>query len=95
VRGILIWIRSINWSMRTRPNWTRPLPRPVTVPVVINLTTLADVRALIDRHLPAHTHNDATWRYVREKLAEAARGGDTMDVAEVALHLEGVECRPK
>ena len=38
-----------------------------------------------------------TWRYVRVKLAEAARSGNTTDVVvalQIALHLEGVECPP-
>jgi hypothetical protein len=37
-----------------------------------------------------------TWRYVRQNLDEAARGGDAMDLAvalQIALHLEGVECQ--
>jgi hypothetical protein len=80
-----------------RFNWSRPLPRPLVIPTVINLSTLAEVRALIDR-LPAQTRNKPTWRYVRKKLSEAASGGDTMDAVvalQIALHLEGVECRPK
>jgi hypothetical protein len=62
----------------------------------MTLKTLADVRALIEKHLPTQTRDKATWRHVREKLAEAARGGDTMDVAvslQIALHSEGVECK--
>jgi len=81
-----------------RPNWSRPLPRPLVIPTVITLTTLADVRTLIERHLPNDRRDKATWRYVRQKLAEAARGGDATDMAvalQIALHLEGVKCRPK
>jgi hypothetical protein len=42
------------------------------------------------------TRAKPTWRYVGEKLAEAARSGNTTDVVvalQIALHLEGVECR--
>jgi hypothetical protein len=76
----------------------RKLPRPLVIPTVMNLTTLADLRALIERHLPSDRRDVPTWRYVRKKLDEAARGGDATDIAvalQIALHLEGVQCRPK
>ena len=79
-----------------RPDWSRPLPRPLVIPTVLNLVTLDDVRTLIERHLPMQTRNKPNWRYVRERLAEAARSGNTTDVVvalQIALHLEGVECR--
>ena len=79
-----------------RPDWSRPLPQPLVIPTVLNLITLDDVRTLIERHLPMQTRNKPTWRYVRVKLAEAARSGNTIDVVvalQIALHLEGVECR--
>jgi len=83
---------------RSRPNWSRPLPRPLTIPTVMQLQTLADVRVLIDKHLPAQLRTKPHWRYVTAQLKEAAEGANTADVAAaivIALALEGVQCRPK
>jgi fructosamine-3-kinase len=52
-----------------RPDWSRPLPRPIVIPKVMTLKTLADVRALIERHLPAERRERPTWRYVAQQLA--------------------------
>jgi len=79
-----------------RPNWSRLLPRPLVIPKVMTLKTLADVRELM-RHLPRATRERDTWRHVAEQLAEAARGGDVNDAAvalRLVLMLERVECRP-
>jgi hypothetical protein len=80
------------------PNWSRPLTRPLVIPEVMKLVTLADVRELIERHLPAHFHDKATWRVVAKDLKAAAQGADTAEVSialRMALSLEGVECRPQ
>jgi hypothetical protein len=37
----------------SRPDWSLPLPRPLTIPTVMKLSTLADVRDLVEKHLPA------------------------------------------
>jgi hypothetical protein len=81
-----------------RPNWSLRLPRPLVIPKVMTLATLADVRSLIAKHLPAHFRDKATWQHVAAELDKAAAGGDAADVAvalRIALSLEGVECRPK
>jgi hypothetical protein len=33
-------------------DWSRPLPRPLTVPIVMKLSILADVRDLFNKHPP-------------------------------------------
>jgi len=70
----------------SRPNWARRLPRPLKIPTVMTLTTLADMRELVapltaaddcvERHLPAECRERETWRHVADRLNEAARGGD-------------------
>jgi hypothetical protein len=77
-----------------RPDWSRPLPRPLTIPDVLTLETLADVRVLVEKHLPAEYRSKFTWRQFAGLLKRAAEG--QQDVAEVAtalrivLQLEGV-----
>jgi hypothetical protein len=82
----------------SRPDWSRKLPRPLKIPSVMDLKTLADVRELIEKHLPAETRAKSSWQHVASCLEEAAQGGDTVDVAialQMVLSMEGVECRPK
>jgi len=81
-----------------RPDWSRPLPRRLVIPMVMTLATLADVRKLIEKHLPSGHRGKPTWRHVAAELDKAAAGADTIDVSialRLALSLEGVECRPK
>jgi hypothetical protein len=62
------------------------------------LTTLADARTLIAKHLPEHFRDKQSWRHVAAELDKAAAGGDTAEPSlalRMALSLEGVECRPQ
>jgi hypothetical protein len=82
---------------RTRPNWSRPLPR-LKIPSVMTLKTLADVRELVEKHLPAECRERDTWRHVSRQLREAAKGGDMDDVIvslRLVLQLERVPCPPQ
>ena len=73
------------------------MPRPIIIPDVMTLATLADVRALIGKHVPTEYRAKFTWRQLAGMLRRAAEGKE--DVAEVAtalrivLQLEGVTCR--
>jgi hypothetical protein len=83
--------------LRERPDWSRRLPRPLTIPGIMTLATLADLRTLIEKHWPAHCRNRTICRFVADRLAEAARGDDTADTTVslmVILALESVPCRP-
>ena len=72
------------------------LPRPLTIPTVMKLSTLADVRDLVDKHLPEQYRRKATWRHVSTEIAKAAEGEkDLLEIClslRLVLALEGVEC---
>jgi hypothetical protein len=46
-----------------RLNWSRPLPTPLTIPIITDLVTLADVRELVG-HLPKASRHKQTWQHV-------------------------------
>ena len=50
------------------PDWSRPLPRPLTIPDVLTLKTLADVRALVEKHPLAEYRSKFTWRQLARLL---------------------------
>jgi hypothetical protein len=73
------------------------LPQTLIIPRVMTLTTLADVRKLI-QHLPASHREFYTWRHVAAELDQAAASADVVDVAvalRLVLMLEHVECHLK
>jgi hypothetical protein len=64
----------------------------------MTLTTLADIRELVERHLPAECRERETWRHVAAQMNAAARGGDIKDVVialRLVLQLERVPCLPQ
>jgi hypothetical protein len=68
------------------------------IPTVTTLTTLADVRDLVERRLPADRRKLDTWCHVAKQLAAAARGGEINDVVvslRLVLQLERVPCLPQ
>jgi hypothetical protein len=83
----------------SRPNWSRPLPRPLKIPSVMTLKTLADVRELVERHLPDGHRQRSTWQHVEKQLNAATLGKvETIDVAvllRLVLQLERVPCLPQ
>ena len=89
--------KTVQGTKAVQADWSRRLPRPIVIPDVMTLSTLADVRTLIEKHLPPRLRKKTTWRYVAAKLKEAAQGVST--TAEVAvplvmvLAMEGVACR--
>jgi hypothetical protein len=82
---------------RPRSYWSHPLPRPLKIPGVMDLKTLADVRALVG-HLPKETRARDTWQHVEARLNQAATDGDTTELwaaLQMVLMLEGVEYQLK
>jgi len=80
---------------KTVADWSRPLPRPLTIPKVMTLSTLTDVRALM-RHLPKDHGDRPAWRHVAAEIERAAAGVDVIDVfvaLRLALSIERVEYR--
>ncbi len=64
----------------------------------MTLKTLADVRELVDKHLPAECRERDTWRHVADRLHDAARGGDITGAVvalRLVLELERVPCLPQ
>lgn len=79
--------------LRKRPDWSRKLPRPIVIPDIMTMTTLADVRELVDRLLPDGHRKRQTWQHVARCLAAAALGGEIEDCAaslRLALSIERV-----
>jgi len=81
-----------------RPDWSQPLPRPLVIPGVMTLKTLADVRKLIG-HMPKEFLDRSTWQRIAALLDDAASGEATPNDVAVALQLvlmlEKVEFRRK
>jgi 2-keto-3-deoxy-L-rhamnonate aldolase RhmA len=86
-------------TKRTPPaksDWSRRLQRPLVIPTVMTLKTLADVRELI-RHVPAGRRALPTWQHVDAQLKLAAAGGEIADIdtaLRLVLAIERVPCRP-
>ena len=61
-----------------RPQWSRLLPQALTIPSVMTVRTLADVKELLP-HLPEDRRARPTWRHVVAQLDKAATSGDAAD----------------
>ena len=82
---------------RVRPYWPLPLPQPLTIPTVMDLVTLADVRPPLS-HLLKETRAKDTWQRVEAELNEAAASGNATQLSialQMVLRLEKVEYRLK
>jgi len=71
--------------MAKRPKWSQPLPRPITIPQVMTLKTLGDVRKLIG-HIPKDRRALSSWQHVEATLQACAAGDDPENIS-VALQI--------
>jgi hypothetical protein len=73
-----------------------PIAAAADHPTVMQLSTLADVRDLVEKHLPEKCRRKPAWRHVSTEIAEAAEG--EKDLLEICVSLrlelapEGVDC---
>jgi hypothetical protein len=65
-----------------RTDWSRP----IIILTIMTTATLADVRALVEKHLPAEYRAKFTWRQLAALLVLAAQGKE--DAVEVATVLQ-------
>jgi hypothetical protein len=91
-----VW--SLCWSSTLAvAEWSQPLPRPITIPDVMKLATLGDVRVLVEKHLPPEYRAKFGWQQLTGMLRRTAEGKE--DAAEfstalqIVLKIEGVEYR--
>jgi hypothetical protein len=73
------------------------LSQRIVIPTVATLTTLADVRVLIE-HLPEDHRVDPIWSHTAVQLEQAAVGVDVVDLGialRLALMVEGLEHQAK
>jgi hypothetical protein len=85
-------------TVARKHDWSRALPQALDFASVVTVTTLGDVRLLVERHLPASRRDRPHWRSVARALTNAATGGGDAVEVEAALMLagaiEGLSCRP-
>jgi hypothetical protein len=84
-------------TVARKHDWSRKLPRALDFAGIVTVTTLGDVRLLVEKYLPVIHRDRPHWRSVARALTSAATGGDVVEV-EAALMLagaiEGLSCRP-
>ena len=73
-----------------RTGWSTPLPQPITIPDVITIKTLNDVRKLLG-HIPKERRQLSTWQHVEATLQACAAGDDPANISitlQLVLQLE-------
>jgi hypothetical protein len=80
--------QEIKVRLRDCPSPTRTLPPLLKILTVMTTTTLADMRELVEKYLPAECRERETWRYVADQTAPCRprhqRGGDRLAASVAA-----------
>jgi hypothetical protein len=71
------------------PNWSRPLPRPIIISDVLTLEMLADVRTLVEKHLPAEYCSKFSWRPAEKLFGQPCNAEDARTCARRRQALGG------
>jgi hypothetical protein len=62
-----------------KPDWSRPLAKPIDVGGRRKLRTLHDVRAYLLK-LPKARQTNAVWQSITRQILDAAQSGETIDL---------------
>jgi hypothetical protein len=66
-------------SRSPKPNWSRPLAKPIDVGGRRKLRTLHDVRAHLLK-IPKERQTNAAWQNITRQIMDAAQSGETIDL---------------
>jgi hypothetical protein len=62
-----------------KPDWSRPLAKPIDVGQRRKLRTLDDVRTFL-LNLPEERQTKLAWQNIAREIMEAAQSGETIDL---------------
>jgi hypothetical protein len=67
------------WCAVAKPDWSRPLSKPVDVGERRKLRTLADVRSYLLK-IPKERQTNVSWQSITRQIMAAAQSGETIDL---------------
>ena len=67
------------WCAVGKPDWSRPLSKPIDVGERRKLRTLADVRSYLLK-IPEERQTNANWQSITRQIMDAAQSGETIDL---------------
>jgi hypothetical protein len=70
---------SERWCAVAKPDWSRPLAKPIDVGQRRKLRTLDDVRSYL-LQIPKERQTYASWQSITRQIMAAAQSGETIDL---------------